>query len=819
MNKLAVGKGAEPVRGGSVSYPGPAMPGEASANPLADALQVLLRRRVFIVCFITVITALSALVILSLPKVYMARTEVALLINQANIVDLEAVVTGVGKDDDSIQTEIRILRSRRLASKLMDDLMDKGLTDFTVRAPETSFVRRTARSILGGTVGWVAGLAGTDEEAGAEVQQRDGALEAGAGTAAEDAAGGETDFASIANDLRNSGLPGDVESTLADDGALTDFTKMFDVYRLGSSRVIAIEVRAYHPEIAVILADGLAETYIEDQLDARFEATTRASNWLSQRIAALRTRVDASEREVVAFMAKTGISESQTGQIWLREIGETNQQLSIAQRNLSDVQQRLAIARADPTGPEVDILAQELEASAAAGSSAESMESLPEVISSRAIQQLRLDQSRLQRTASDLRQSLGARHPRVAQVLAELSDVNAEINREIQRTVQALEVQQQVASAEVTRLEQRQAELEAELSEAQQAQVTLRALQREADADRLMLENFLTRFRETREQSEQELQAPDARIISYAGLPQHAAAPPTKFLLAASLMASLGLAVALAYGLESLETGYRLTSQLERRTGLPVLSQIPRATDKLGRDGKNLLEHLQKNPRSSFAESVRQLYITLKLEDMTGGSSVMITSSQSAEGKSTLAAAMAVVAAQAGQKVVLVEADLRRPRLARLMKREAKSGLANFLAGTNPIEDIIATTSQHNVHIIPAGRVSKQTVETFDSRAMAALMRALQDEFDLVVVDAPPVLAVADALNVSALVRSVVYVVQWGGTQREMVDIGLRRLSLAGAYVAGIAMTMVRTNKNAMFNYGDHGVYVGDRISRYYDDQ
>lgn len=348
--------------------------------------------------------------------------------------------------------------------------------------------------------------------------------------------------------------------------------------------------------------------------------------------------------------------------------------------------------------------------------------------------------------------------------------------------------------------------------------MTLRALQREADADRLMLQNFLTRFRETREQSEQELQVPDARIISYAGLPTNAAAPPTKVLAVASFVASLGMALVLAFAMESLESGYRMPSHIERKTGLSVLTQIPRSTDKLGRDGRRLVDHIKNAPRSAFAESVRQLYITLRLENTGGSSSVMLTSSQSAEGKTTLAAALALVASQAGQKVVLVEADLRRPRLNKVMKCKGEVGLADFLTGRSPIEDVVSSSDDHDVHLIPAGRVTKTTVETFDSKAMAALMAALQDEFDLVVVDAPPVLAVADALNISALVRRVVYVVQWSNTQREMVDAGLRRLSLAGAYVAGVAMTMVRTHKNSIYNYGEHGVYVGDRIARYYDD-
>ncbi|MEO1249277.1 MAG: polysaccharide biosynthesis tyrosine autokinase, partial [Pseudomonadota bacterium] len=796
MNKVAfVGRSAERTSGNASLSEPVAPPAATTGNPaMFDALQVILRRRFFIFGFVAVVTGLALIWILSLPQTYMARTEVALLSNQANIVDLEAVVTGIGKDEEAIQTEIRILSSRRLAQKLRDRLAEQGLTDFWVEPPQTSSVRRLARSIVNGATGWTSALVGGDEPE-ADMAPAEQAQEAEAVAATEAVAEG-TDPASDGLASLTDGLVREG----ADDKALNEFMKLFDVYRLGGARVVAIEVRTYHPEIAVILADGLAEAYIEDQLDARFEATTRATRWLNQRITALRDEVDLSERAVVNFMAETGVSDERSDELWIREISETNQQLAVARRTLSDIEQRLSVAQAGLDSGDINLAATELAAGPIdpgdttttgvgatgldnttldPGVQSATLESLPEVISSRLIQQLRTDQIRLQRQASDLRQRLGARHPEVATVLAELRGVSAEISLEIQRIVRALEVQQRVATAEVDRLERRLIQLEAETSQAQQSQVTLRALQREADADRLMLQNFLTRFRETREQSEQELQVPDARIISYAGLPTNAAAPPTKVLAAASFVFSLGLALALAFAMESFETGYRMPSQIERKTGLSVLTQIPRSTDKLGRDGRKLIDHIKGSPRSAFAESVRQLYITLRLEDSGGSSSVMLTSSQSAEGKTTLAAALALVAAQSGQKVVLVEADLRRPRLKRVMKCKGEVGLADFLTGRSPIEDVVSSSDEHDVHVIPAGKVTKTTVETFDSKAMAALMAALHDEFDLVVVDAPPVLAVADALNISALVRRVVYVVQWSGTQREMVDTGLRRLSLA----------------------------------------
>jgi capsular exopolysaccharide synthesis family protein len=551
--------------------------------------------------------------------------------------------------------------------------------------------------------------------------------------------------------------------------------------------VINITFESEDPALAARIANEVAEKYIIGQLEARFQTTKKASDWLNDKLGDLKTRLDSSERAVEDYRQTKGIA-----------VGAQNTGLS--EQRLSELNSQLIIARAE-AGAALAKYSQNKRASI----SSEGASAVSDVLNSPLIQGLRQQEAELQGKFSDQSAQLGKKHPKIIQMQAELTNLNNKIKVEIEKIAAASHNDLEIANSRVAALT---ASLEAYKSQAgssRKEEVSLRALQREADANKALFETFLSRFKET--SSTQGIEESSARVISKAEAPLIASYPKKNMLLMVTLIGGLFFSLALTFLLESLNPGLRSPEQVEHYLKMPTLGIVP-AND------NNVIpyDYILKKPHSISGEALSSIRVSLSLLNPDKKvKTILITSSLPSEGKSTFSVMLARMAAQAGQKVLLIDTDLRRPAIEKMLDIPKKQlGLTDALMHSNlTFNDIVFTDTLSGLKIISKGQASYiNPPDLFASQRMRAILKASEPYFDLIILDSPPIMAVTDAKILSGLVDKTLFVLKWDSTPKKVAHAALSQLARGHSNnVAGIILQQVNMKQYGRYNYGDSGYY------------
>jgi capsular exopolysaccharide synthesis family protein len=426
---------------------------------------------------------------------------------------------------------------------------------------------------------------------------------------------------------------------------------------------------------------------------------------------------------------------------------------------------------------------------------------------------LREQETDLARQQAELSGRYGERHPTMINLKAEIRDLKSKINGEVNKIVLSLANEVEVARTRETTLAANLAAVQQNVGELSKAGVKLGELQREADANRALFETFLARFKETSQQDQ--ILKPDARIISAAESPLAPSFPKKKVILAVALGIAVLLGVFLALLIERLDNGFRSPEQVEKMTGVPGLGLIPAAPVSRKTPPH---EYLLQKPTSAYAEALQSVRTALHFSNVDHPPRVvLVTSALPQEGKTTFAISLARIAARSGLKVVLVDADMRRPKIAKLMGLESDAGLRELLAGDALIPGVLHKDEQTGLHIIPSRPDTPGPQDLLGSRRMRDLVRQMSTLYDMVVVDSPPIMAVSDPIVLSGLVDATLVLVRWETTPREVAISAIRQLRQSGGRIAGAVLTRVNMRKHARFSYGDSGYYY-DQYKGYYAD-
>jgi succinoglycan biosynthesis transport protein ExoP len=322
-----------------------------------------------------------------------------------------------------------------------------------------------------------------------------------------------------------------------------------------------------------------------------------------------------------------------------------------------------------------------------------------------------------------------------------------------------------------------------------QSEIGLRALQREADADRNLFDRLLARARETKIQSG--LQQADATIISRAERPGEASFPKPAMILPLYFVASCIAALLIVIWLESLDSGFLTLTQMEAVLGIPAIGAIPFVKRQLRRRTK-VENHALTNPGSAFAESIRNLHTSLVLSGKDGAPrTVLIASSLPAEGKSSVALALAGMMASVGRRVIVVDCDFHNPTIHRSYGVSQEPGLTDYLAGLVDLDVVLHRDPNSSAWYLPVGKEQMLAPDLFASNTMRSLLRALAASFDLVLLDGGPVLGTSDTRHLCRLADRTIMVVRWQATRCSAALLGIRQLADAGANFAGAVLTMV----------------------------
>ena len=600
--------------------------------------------------------------------------------------------------------------------------------------------------------------------------------------------------------------PSKESSTSAEDESILDgintLRGALAVSRIGQAQVLNISITWTDPVGAAQLANAVANAYVVNQLDARFESAKQASGWLSDRLVELRQQLRDSEEAVTKFRNEHGLAHS-------------SPTIALNDQQLADLNSKLIAARTDAAEKKtrVDFLAD------VAGGK-KTLDSVPDTFQSagpsNVMGTLRSKLVDASQREADLLSRYSSRHPSVANVEAEKRDLERSITAETQRMIQAVNAEYALAKARVGAAEQAMREATGQGGLNYDDSVRLRELERTAAVNKSLFEDVLQKAKITDEQST--FRPRDARIIMPAQKGGQSA-PDTRKILLTALFVGFGLGAGAAFAMEKLNAGFTTPRQAEDALGIPVLASVHRMDESklLSKDGKAVplvFYHLH-HPLSPFSEAIRALRSGIHMSDVDRPPKVIhVTSSRPGEGKTTVAISIAISAAFSGLKVALVDADLRHPSLSRFFKLEREKGLVDLLIGATTYEAALRFQKDLKLMVISAGSKSLNPTDVLGSERMKALVSHLSEVFDYVVLDTPPVGPVIDPVIVAKLADKTIFVVQWASTPRELVETSIRQVSIHKR-IAGVVLNCV--NQDRARKYGGEYSY-GKHYEKYYSE-
>lgn len=734
---------------------------EPAGVDVKDLVAILRRRRGVILGTVLVLTSLAVIVGLQITPKYTAKALVMIDPRQAKVVDAQAVLQGLGTDASTVETQVKVLKSRDHVEKVMDSL---GL----FADPEFNRLARSERGSAPLRVGGVVELV----------------------------ASWLPDEWLIATGLAEEPVPesAGAEPELVREAAIESFDGRYKVTQEGRSYVIGVSFTSVDPRKAAKVANRAAELYVEGQRRLKLDATVRASGFLGSRLDALKADVQRAETAVAEFRKANNLVDAKGSSLKEAQLADLARELIVARAALAETQAKLRLVKElrDRGGDE--------------------LASVADVLHSQVIVDLRRQEAQLVREESELKTFYGERHPKMLNLINEKANLQAKVRQEVDRIVKNLENDVKVAGSRVAALERETAALSAQTTAQRELDVQLRQLEREAEASRQLYESFLQRFKETNEQ--QGIVESDARVISVAAPPEKPSSPGPVLFGAVGFTASLILGTLLALLLERLDGGIRTGRQIEEALGVPALGLVPRV-DRLKRR-QTPHQYLIAKPLSAYTESLRAIFTSLKLSNVDDPPKVvLVTSSLPQEGKTTLALSLATFAARSSQRVLLLDLDLRHPSIHRDLGLKPQIGFVELMAGEASLQEVILHDEESGIDLLPVRKQTANPTDILGSQKMRSLLAELRQTYDLVVVDSAPLLGVTDSKVASLLADKVLFVAQWEKTNLETARNGLQHLVEVRAPVAGVVLTQVDIKKHAMYGYGDVGQYYG-KYQRYY---
>lgn len=584
-----------------------------------------------------------------------------------------------------------------------------------------------------------------------------------------------------------------------------------DVERVGKSYALSIGYTSRSPDQAADIANALADAYLVDKLNSKFEATSRASGWLQERIDELKQKALESDLAVQKFRTDHGLVATDGNLLTDQQLSELSSNLIKAQADTARAQAKFDRIRKIIDAGQMDAIVTDV------------LDNSP----SNDIRKKYLEDSKL---AAEISARLGPEHEQVVRLRAEMEEYKRQMFDELNRIAESYKSDLEVSQTRQKSLEDSVAKATQVSAAAGETQVELRELERKADSYRNLYQSFLTRFQEAVQQ--QSFPITDARVITRAQSPDKPSAPKKPLVLAVAIF--LGLAAGSAIGAfrEFRDRFFRTGDQVREILGLEYLGHVPKvvaeefkvSSEQLPRHVRKisgLHEYVVQHSLSAFAETLRNAKVAADIENPMRQTKIIgVVSCLPSEGKSTLAINFAQLLANQGARTLLIDGDLRNPGATRALGQHAANGLLEALLQDRSMDELILTDPTTALSFLPA--VVKYRVphssDVLASATMANLLSEAAKRFDYIILDLPPLGPVVDARAVSHLLDTVLLVVEWGKTSRRIVQSIMAEQPEIRKRCAGVILNKVDLDKIKLYRSHGSSEYYFSRYSNYYQE-
>lgn len=743
-----------------------------------------LRKRAWIILlFSALVTALVGFYAFTATPVYSATSRLLLEPQGQNVVSIDELVAFDTQGIDSYETQYELLKSRGLAHRVISEL---NLWSH----PELAQPEKTKQPGSSGLVATTSEPKSATQNVSADTLQEIKEVES---LLSESGFGNESVKGSDILQLPDS-----------QQAVIDRFMERFSLRPVANTKLVMISYESANPALASRVANAIASQHILRSMDEKVATTDRASAWLNDRLASLKKTLDDSEQRLIDFKESNDLIDVGGS------VGRLNEQeLLITSEELGEARSELAVQRSLLS--EVQSLSNQPEL----------LLTIPAFQSDTLVQRTKIELDQAQRELGELRNRYGARHPRVVDLNSRLTTLANSLQSHISRVRGSIASDTQAALQRVVSVEQTLAAGKKQIQALGSKQFELDALEREVISNRDIYNTFFNRITEAN--SADGLERANARITDFAVTPSKPIKPKKEILMLLAAVASLLLSGVVALLLEMFDDTVQGPEDIETSLGSKVLGVLPFIESSglfRSAKGKRVRHHPEdfSDPDGLFVESVNSIRTALVVDSENAKNQVMlVASSVPGEGKSTTALHLAYSMA-AMERVLLIDADLRRPSIARTAGIDTYApGLTSLIGNSaSPRECINKGLMKVALDILPSGPLPAQPMMYMSSPRFEAILVELRKHYDRIIIDCPPTQAVSDTLLLSKLADGVIFAVKSSDTPIDVIKRGLERMRQAKANIIGIVVTQV--DYHNLHDYGADHYYTSDYDS-FYDEQ
>lgn len=719
---------------------------------LRDYWRIISKRRwttitVFLIIFIT-----ATIITLRQIPVYQATTKLQIDSENPNVIKIEEVMNLSPSDRDYNQTQFKLLQSRSLAVAVIKKLeLDKS--------PE--FVSLQEKGHLG----------------------------------ILDSLTPLRLLSSILSLLKNkkhldSFITPEEEEIAQMSKLVNSFLNRIKVEPERNTRLVNVSFSGKYPKIITEVTNTLARLFIEHNQQLKFAASTEAIEWLDKHLAQLKKKVEESEAELHRYKEKNNI------------VSLEEKQNIIVQR-LSDL--NAAVTNAKTERIKLETLYNQIKKYADKDAV---IESLPAVIRNSLIQDLKTKYITLQAEYNQISQKFGKKHPYIIEISSKMEVIYEKIQSEVNKIINSIKTEYDIALAEESVLREALEEQKKEAMDLNQKAILYGVLKREAESNKQVFNVVLDRLKET--DLTRGLKLSNIRIIDRAEVPIHPIKPNKRLNILLSAIAGLMAGIGLALFFEYLDDTVKTPEDLKRYLNLTFLGPIPHFDFNQNKMQKYPELVTFNDPKSQISEAYKGLRTSILFSiPGEGGKSILITSAGTGEGKSITLANLAITLAQAGNRVCIVDCDMRKPRIHKLFNLSNEIGTSSLLIGQATVEEIMQDSFFPGLKIIPCGHRPPNPSELLGSCQMKDLIQSLKKSYDYILIDSPPIVAVTDSVLLSRLVDGACIVIKGGDTSKEIIKRSVDLLRNVRAHILGAAINDIDIAKKSYY-YHYYYSYYGD---------